>query len=101
MPFIRKVRVLFKTRLIFPRINGHIERVQIDAIKFERTEIHFSTDVFTAVIVVLAEVPISQFVQLIKIGIDLSTDKAVNLLTIELQLIVEGSNNYHFLKKSF
>ena len=22
MPFIRKVRVLFKTRLIFPRING-------------------------------------------------------------------------------
>ena len=30
-----------KTRLIFPRINGHIEQVQIDAIKFERTEIHF------------------------------------------------------------
>ena len=27
--------------------------------------------------------------------------QAVNLLTIELQLIVEGSNNYHFLKKSF
>ena len=24
MPFIRKVRVLFKTRLIFPRINGPI-----------------------------------------------------------------------------
>ena len=50
-------RVLCKTRLIFPRINGPIERVQIDAIKFERTEIHFSTDVFTAVIVVLAEGP--------------------------------------------
>ena len=31
-----------------------IERVQIDAIKFERTQIHFFTDVFTAVIVVLA-----------------------------------------------
>ena len=27
--------------------------------------------------------------------------KAVNLLTIELQLIVEGSNNYHFLRKTF
>ena len=27
--------------------------------------------------------------------------QAVNLLTIELQLIVEGSNNYHFLKKIF
>ena len=27
--------------------------------------------------------------------------QAVNLLTIELQLIVEGSNNYHFLKKMF
>ena len=29
--------------------------------------------------------------------------QAVSLLTIELQLIlgVEGSNNYHFLKKSF
>ena len=27
--------------------------------------------------------------------------QAVNLLTIELQLIVEGSNNYHLLKKSF
>ena len=24
MPFIRKVRILFKTRLIFPRINGPI-----------------------------------------------------------------------------
>ena len=33
----------------------HIERVQIDAIKFERTQIHFFTDVFTAVIVILAE----------------------------------------------
>ena len=31
-----------------------IERVQIDAIKFERTQIHFFTDVFTAVVVVLA-----------------------------------------------
>ena len=26
--------------------------------------------------------------------------QTVNLLTIELQLIVEGSNNYHFLKKN-
>ena len=32
----------------------HIERVQIDAIKFERTQIHFFSDVFTAVVVVLA-----------------------------------------------
>ena len=33
----------------------HNERVQIDAIKFERTQIHFFfTDVFTAVVVVLA-----------------------------------------------
>ena len=31
-----------------------IERVQIDAIKFERTQIPFFTDVFTAVVVVLA-----------------------------------------------
>ena len=31
-----------------------IERVQIDVIKFQRTEIHFFTDVFTAVVVVLA-----------------------------------------------
>ena len=27
--------------------------------------------------------------------------QTVDLLTIELQLIVEGSNNYHFLKKYF
>ena len=27
--------------------------------------------------------------------------QTVNLLTIELQLIVEGSNNYHFLTKIF
>ena len=27
--------------------------------------------------------------------------QTVNLLTIELQLRVEGSNNYHFLKKSY
>ena len=27
--------------------------------------------------------------------------QAVNLLTIELQLIVEGSNNYHLLKNLF
>ena len=32
----------------------HIEQLQIDAIKFERMQIHFFTDVFTAVIVVLA-----------------------------------------------
>ena len=32
----------------------HIERVQIDMINFERTQIHFFTGVFTAVIVVLA-----------------------------------------------
>ena len=31
---------------------SHIERLQTDAIKFER--IHFFTDVFTAVVVVLA-----------------------------------------------
>ena len=35
----------------------HIERVQIDATKFERTQIHFFTNVFTAVVVVLAKVP--------------------------------------------
>ena len=32
----------------------NIEQVQIDAIKFERTQIHFFTNVFTAVVVVLA-----------------------------------------------
>ena len=32
----------------------HIEWVQIDAIKFERTQIPFFNDVFTAVVVVLA-----------------------------------------------
>jgi len=32
----------------------HIERVQIDAIKFERTQIHFLSDVFPAVVVVVA-----------------------------------------------
>ena len=31
-----------------------IERFQIDAIKFERTQIHFFSDVFTAVVVVVA-----------------------------------------------
>ena len=31
-----------------------IERFQIDAIKFERTQIHFFTDVFTAVVIVVA-----------------------------------------------
>ena len=31
-----------------------IERVQIDAIKFKRTQIHFFTNVFTAVVVFLA-----------------------------------------------
>ena len=31
-----------------------IERVQIDAIKFEKTQIHFISDVFTAVDVVVA-----------------------------------------------
>ena len=32
----------------------HIERVQIDAIKFERTQIHFFSDVFITVVVVIA-----------------------------------------------
>ena len=32
----------------------HIEGVQIDMIKFERMQIHFFTDVFTAIVVVLA-----------------------------------------------
>ena len=32
----------------------HIERVQIEAIKFERTQILFFTNVFTAVVIVLA-----------------------------------------------
>ena len=32
----------------------HIERVQIDAIKFERTQIHFFSDVFITVVVVVA-----------------------------------------------
>ena len=32
----------------------HIERVLIDAIKFERTQIHFFNNVFTAVVVLLA-----------------------------------------------
>ena len=54
MPFIRKVRVLFKTLLIFSRINGPIERLQIDAIKFERTQIHSFSEVFSAVLVVVA-----------------------------------------------
>ena len=31
-----------------------VERLQIDAIKFERTQIHFFSDVFTAVVVVVA-----------------------------------------------
>ena len=31
---------------------GRIERFQIDAIKFERTQIHFFSDVFTAVVVI-------------------------------------------------
>ena len=31
----------------------HIERVQIDVIKFERTQIHFSGDIFTAVVIVV------------------------------------------------
>ena len=30
-----------------------IEQVQIDAIEFERTQIHFFADVFTAVVVIL------------------------------------------------
>ena len=34
--------VLAKTRLIFSRINGPIERVQLDTIKFERKQNHFS-----------------------------------------------------------
>ena len=32
----------------------HIERVQIEVIKFERTQILFFTNVFTAVVIVLA-----------------------------------------------
>ena len=32
----------------------HIERVQIEAIMFERTQILFFTNVFTAVVIVLA-----------------------------------------------
>ena len=32
----------------------HIERVKIEAIKFERTQIHFFSDVFTAVVIVVA-----------------------------------------------
>ena len=32
----------------------HIERIQIYAIKFERSQIHFFTYAFTAVVVVLA-----------------------------------------------
>ena len=41
----------------FPGIVAYIwriERFQIDAIKFERTQIHFFSDVFTAVVVVVA-----------------------------------------------
>ena len=34
-----------------------IERFQIDAIKFERTQIHFFSDVFTVVIVVVVFAP--------------------------------------------
>ena len=33
---------------------GRIERFQIDALKFERTQIIFFSDVFTAVVVVIA-----------------------------------------------
>ena len=29
----------------------HIEQIQIDAIKFERTQIHFFTVIFTAVVI--------------------------------------------------
>ena len=32
----------------------HIERVQIDVIKFERMQSNFFTDIFTAIVVVLA-----------------------------------------------
>ena len=32
----------------------HIERVQIEAIKFERTQIHFFTNAFTVIIIFLA-----------------------------------------------
>ena len=35
-----------------------IERFQIDTIKFERTKIHFFSDVVTAVVVALLKVPI-------------------------------------------
>ena len=35
----------------------HIERVQIDAIKFERTQIPFFSDVFTAVVALLLKIP--------------------------------------------
>ena len=41
----------------FPGIVAYIwriERFQIDAIKFERTQIHFFSDVFTAVVVFVA-----------------------------------------------
>ena len=34
-----------------------IERVQIDAIKFERTEIIFFSDVFTSAVVIVAQAP--------------------------------------------
>ena len=35
-------------------VKRSIERYQIDAIKFERTQIHFFSDVFTAVVAVVA-----------------------------------------------
>ena len=37
----------------------HIGWVQIDAIKFERMQIHFFSNVFTAIVVVIAKGPYS------------------------------------------
>ena len=34
-----------------------IERVQIDAIKFQRTEINFFSDVFISAVVIVAQAP--------------------------------------------
>ena len=46
MPFIRKVRVLFKTRLIFPRINGPIELLPTNVTVRNCRRLHVLVDVF-------------------------------------------------------
>ena len=48
LSWIKSLRIQLQER------SRAFERVQIDAIKFERTQIHFFSDVFTDVVVVFA-----------------------------------------------